>query len=235
MLLKIEDLCAGYGEFRVLNDINMEVEAGKIIGIVGSNGAGKTTLIRSIMGITKVYSGSIFLEDTDLTKIPAQDVVSHGVGLVMEGRGLFSGMTVEENLLIGSINKTAKPKRKEQMELVMKFFPALKDKKNRIAGSLSGGEQQMVAIGRGIMTSPKLLILDEVSLGLAPVIVEQIYNMLDELKKQGLSLMVVEQNVYLCLQVADYAYVIENGRITCSGKGSDLLNDSTIKEKYLGI
>jgi branched-chain amino acid transport system ATP-binding protein len=234
-MLNIKDLSAGYGETQVLRNVNMSIDDGKIIGIVGSNGAGKTTLIRSIMGMTNIYSGSITMNDVELTKIPPQDVVKHGIGLVMEGRGLFSKMTVEENLLIGGINKVSRPHRKEQLKFVLEMFPALKDKMRRMAGSLSGGEQQMLAIGRGLMTTPKLLILDEVSLGLAPMIVEQIYKMLVTLKERGTSLMVVEQNVYLCLEVADYAYVIENGRVTSEGDGMTLLNDSMIKEKYLGI
>lgn len=234
-MLKVDKLCAGYGEVQILRDVSIEIGEGEIVGIVGSNGAGKTTLIRSIMGRTTVYSGSISMEGTELTKVAPQDVVLYGVGLAMEGRGLFSQMSVRENLIMGSISKRAKQNRQTQMEKVLELFPELKNKLNRIAGSLSGGEQQMVAIGRAIMTSPKLLILDEVSLGLAPVVVENIYKMLLELKKQGISLMVVEQNVYLCLKVADRAYIIENGSITGEGCGRDLLNDPTIKEKYLGV
>ncbi len=234
-MLKVDKLCAGYGDVQILRDVSIEIGEGEIVGIVGSNGAGKTTLIRSIMGRTTVYSGSIIMEGTELTKVAPQDVVLYGVGLAMEGRGLFSQMSVRENLIMGSISKRAKQNRKNQMEKVLELFPALKNKLNRIAGSLSGGEQQMVAIGRAIMTSPKLLILDEVSLGLAPVVVENIYKMLLELKKQGISLMVVEQNVYLCLKVADRAYIIENGSITGEGYGRDLLDDPTIKEKYLGV
>lgn len=234
-MLKVDKLCAGYGDVQILRDVSIEIGEGEIVGIVGSNGAGKTTLIRSIMGRTTVYSGSIIMEGTELTKVAPQDVVLYGVGLAMEGRGLFSQMSVRENLIMGSISKRAKQNRKTQMEKVLELFPALKNKLNRIAGSLSGGEQQMVAIGRAIMTSPKLLILDEVSLGLAPVVVENIYKMLLELKKQGISLMVVEQNVYLCLKVADRAYIIENGSITGEGYGRDLLDDPTIKEKYLGV
>ncbi len=234
-MLKVDKLCAGYGDVQILRDVSIEIGEGEIVGIVGSNGAGKTTLIRSIMGRTTVYSGSIIMEGTELTKVAPQDVVLYGVGLAMEGRGLFSQMSVRENLIMGSISKRAKQNRKNQMEKVLELFPALKNKHNRIAGSLSGGEQQMVAIGRAIMTSPKLLILDEVSLGLAPVVVENIYKMLLELKKQGISLMVVEQNVYLCLKVADRAYIIENGSITGEGYGRDLLDDPTIKEKYLGV
>ena len=234
-MLKVDKLCAGYGDVQILRNVSIEIGEGEIVGIVGSNGAGKTTLIRSIMGRTTVYSGSIIMEGTELTKVAPQDVVLYGVGLAMEGRGLFSQMSVRENLIMGSISKRAKQNRKTQMEKVLELFPALKNKLNRIAGSLSGGEQQMVAIGRAIMTSPKLLILDEVSLGLAPVVVENIYKMLLELKKQGISLMVVEQNVYLCLKVADRAYIIENGSITGEGYGRDLLDDPTIKEKYLGV
>ena len=234
-MLKVDKLCAGYGDVQILRNVSIEIGEGEIVGIVGSNGAGKTTLIRSIMGRTTVYSGSIIMEGTEVTKVAPQDVVLYGVGLAMEGRGLFSQMSVRENLIMGSISKRAKQNRKTQMEKVLELFPALKNKLNRIAGSLSGGEQQMVAIGRAIMTSPKLLILDEVSLGLAPVVVENIYKMLLELKKQGISLMVVEQNVCLCLKVADRAYIIENGSITGEGYGRDLLDDPTIKEKYLGV
>ncbi len=234
-MLTINNLCAGYGDVHVLRDVSLTVNEGEIVGIVGSNGAGKTTLIRSIMGLINIYSGSIMMDGIDLTKVPPYNIVSHGIGLAMEGRGLFPGMTVEENLIMGSISKHARQRRKKQFETVLSLFPVLKDKLQRAAGSLSGGEQQMVAIGRALMTSPKLLILDEVSLGLAPVIVENIYNMLVELKKQGISLMVVEQNVYLCLKVADRAYIIENGSITGEGDGQALLNDPTVKEKYLGV
>ncbi len=234
-MLKINNLSAGYGEIQVLWDVSLEIPKSSIVGIVGSNGAGKTSLIRSIMGMTKIYSGTIEMEGHDITRIPPQDAVKYGIGLVMEGRGLFSDMTVEENLYTGALNKRAKPRQKEQLAFVLDMFPALKTRLRQRAGSLSGGEQQMVAIGRGLMTVPHLLILDEVSLGLAPVVVEQIYDMLVELKKTGTSLMIIEQNVYLCLEVADRAYVIENGRISAEGTGEALLHDPTINEKYLGV
>lgn len=234
-MLSIKNLCAGYGDVQVLRDVSLNINEGEIVGIIGSNGAGKTTLIRSIMGLIRVYSGSIMMNGAELTKVPPQNIVMYGIGLAMEGRGLFPGMTVQENLAMGSFSRHARQHRKRQLDMVLSLFPTLQDKLYRQAGSLSGGEQQMVAIGRALMTSPKLLILDEVSLGLAPVIVEKIYDMLVELKKQGISLMVVEQNVFLCLKVADRAYIIENGSVAGEGDGQTLLNDPTVKEKYLGI
>ena len=234
-MLKIENLNAGYDDVQILRSVSLTVDEGEIVGIVGSNGAGKSTLIRSIMGLIKPMSGSINMDGVELTKIPPYKVVDSGIGLVMEGRGLFPEMTVEENLITGSISKLAKPLRKENYEEVLRLFPSLRDKTTRFAGSLSGGEQQMVAIGRGLMTAPKILILDEVSLGLAPVVVEDIYNMLAQLKQKGMSLVLVEQNVFLCLKEADRAYVLENGKIVAEGKGEELLRDPEIKNKYLGV
>lgn len=234
-MLKIEKLHSGYKDVPVLRDISLTAGEKEIIGVVGSNGAGKTTLLKTIMGLIQPTSGTIEFFGQDITVLPTYKIADLGLGLVFEGRRLFTNMTVIENLMVGGSSKKTKPFRKDKMAEMFDVFPKLKERRNQQAGSLSGGEQQMLAIARSVMGCPKLLMIDEVSLGLAPVVVETIYEMLDKIKETGMTLIVVEQNINLCLKFVDRAYVVENGKIAAEGGGKELLLDSSIMDKYMGI
>ncbi|MGI6746815.1 MAG: ABC transporter ATP-binding protein [Anaerovoracaceae bacterium] len=234
-MLKIENLNVAYGDVQVLWDVNMEVEDGKIVALVGSNAAGKSTTINTISGLMKPMSGSIIFNEHKLHEMNSWDIPKVNVIQVPEGRKLFSHMTVRENLELGSMVPEAKKKRKETMEMVFELLPDLKMKENSLASELSGGQQQMVAIGRGLMGNPKLLMLDEMSLGLAPLLVEQTFEIVKKINATGTTILLVEQNVQQSLAIADYAYVLENGRIVMSGLGKDLLADENLKKSYLGM
>lgn len=234
-MLKIENLNVSYGDVQVLWDINMEVEDGKIVALVGSNAAGKSTTINTISGLLKPMSGSIMFNEHKLHEMNCWDIPKVNVIQVPEGRKLFSHMTVRENLELGSMVPEAKKRRKETMEMVFELLPDLKMKENSLAGELSGGQQQMVAIGRGLMGNPKLLMLDEMSLGLAPLLVEKTFEIVKKINETGTTILLVEQNVQQSLAIADYAYVLENGRIVMSGAGKDLLADENLKKSYLGM
>lgn len=234
-MLQVEKASAFYGEIQVLYDVSLNVNKGEVVGLVGANGAGKSTTLKMISGLKSPVSGRIMFEGEDISSIPAHKIVELGIAHVPEGRRLFPYLTVLENLEVGSYLPVPKKKRKETLEMVFELFPRLKDRQRQLAGTLSGGEQQMLAIARGLMSRPKLLMLDEVSLGLAPVLVEKIYEMIGEIKKQDISILLVEQNVHLCLNFVDRAYVLENGRIVLSGKGKELLKNEYLKKAYLGI
>ncbi len=234
-MLKIENLNVAYGDVQVIWDLNMTVEDSKLIALVGSNAAGKSTTINTICGLIKPKSGVIDFDGHDLTKMNAWDIPSLGVIQVPEGRKLFAHMDIVENLELGSMTKEAKPYRKETMQQVFDMFPVLFEKKQLKAGELSGGQQQMLAIGRALMTKPKILMMDELSLGLAPVLVEQIFESLDEIRKTGVTILIVEQNVQMALEICDYAYVLENGRIAMEGDGKVMLQDENLKKAYLGM
>ena len=234
-MLKIENLNVAYGDVQVLWDVSLEVADGTVVALVGSNAAGKSTTINTISGLIKPKSGSIVFDGHELHKMQPFDVPGVGVIQVPEGRKLFSHMTVRENLEMGSMTKAGKAQRKENMEKVYEILPDLKPKEKQLACELSGGQQQMVAIGRALMNSPKLLMVDELSLGLAPILVEKTFEILNEIKKQGTTILLVEQNVQQSLQMADYGYVLENGRIVMEGKCEDLRNDENLKKAYLGM
>lgn len=234
-MLKIENLNVAYGDVQVLWDVNMEVEDGKIIALVGSNASGKSTTINTISGLMKPKSGSIVFNDHKLHEMNCWDIPKVNVIQVPEGRKLFSHMTVRENLELGSMVPEAKKMRKERLEVVYELLPDVKMKENSLAGELSGGQQQMVAIGRGLMGNPKLLMLDEMSLGLAPLLVEQTFEIVKKINATGTTILLVEQNVQQSLAIADYAYVLENGRIAMQGTGSELLADENLKKTYLGM
>jgi branched-chain amino acid transport system ATP-binding protein len=234
-MLKIENLNVAYGDVQVLWDVNMEVEDGKIIALVGSNASGKSTTINTISGLMKPKSGSIVFNDHKLHEMNCWDIPKVNVIQVPEGRKLFSHMTVRENLELGSMVPEAKKTRKERLEVVYELLPDVKMKENSLAGELSGGQQQMVAIGRGLMGNPKLLMLDEMSLGLAPLLVEQTFEIVKKINATGTTILLVEQNVQQSLAIADYAYVLENGRIAMQGTGSELLADENLKKTYLGM
>ncbi len=233
-MLEVKNLTVRYGAFLALSDVSLKVEDGQVVSIVGANGAGKTTLINTISGLVTPISGEIYLDDQKLTGMKGYEIARLGVAQVPERRKLFPEMTVYENLLVASIYRRAKKERSKNLEEVFSLFPVLKERRNQLAMTLSGGEQQMLAIGRGIMASPKILMLDEPSLGLAPILVQQIFRIVQELKKRGLTILLVEQNVRHSLRVADYAYVLETGKVVLEGLGKDVLNDPHTVEAYLG-
>ncbi|AFM01716.1 MULTISPECIES: ABC transporter ATP-binding protein [Desulfitobacterium] len=234
-MLKVKSLNASYKDLQVLWDVSFEVRKGEFVVLLGANGAGKTTILNTISGIVTNKSGVIEFMGTDIAKLPGYKVAAQGIIHVPEGRRLFPEMTVKENLEMGSLFPEAKAKRKETIKKVFDLFPILQEKQNQEAGNLSGGQQQMLAIGRGLMALPNLLILDEPSLGLSPVLVSQIFDIVKEINQQGVTVLLVEQNVAKTLSMCDRAYVLENGRVIMEGQGQELLNNEHIKEAYLGI
>ena len=234
-MLEIRGLTAGYGDVTVLWDVSLTVPKGEIVALVGSNGMGKTTLLRAISGVVRPAAGSIRLNGRELAGLPAHAVASLGVAHVPEGRQLFPQMTVQENLVIGSYLPAAKVNRAQTIERVFGLFPRLRERQAQLAGSLSGGEQQMAAIGRGLMLRPDLLMLDEPSLGLSPLMVQEIFATVTRLRGEGMTILLVEQNVQQALRLAQTAYVLENGRITLHGRASDLLQDPKVHSTYLGL
>ena len=226
MLLKIEDLHTNYGAIHALKGISLEVNEGEIVCLIGSNGAGKTTLVNSIVGIVKSSSGTITF---------AHAMTKEGIGISPEGREVFPELTVEENLRIGAFVVKDENKIKESYERVYELFPRLKERITQQAGTLSGGEQQMLAVGRALMSNPKMILLDEPSLGLAPNFVEMIFGMIEKINKQGVTVLLIEQNANMALQVSQRAYVLENGLVSMSGKASDIANDPMVKKAYLGL
>ena len=234
-MLKVDKVTAGYGVIPVIREIQIEIGTEETVALVGGNGAGKSTLLKVISGLIKPRGGQVFFEDLDLTALPPHRIVDLGVIQVPEGRRIFPRMNVRENLLLGGRNIRARQSVESLMEKVHALFPVLKSKERQEAGTLSGGEQQMLAIGRGLMAMPKLILLDEPSLGLSPLLVRAIFEALVRLKQQGLTILLVEQNVTLSLKVADKGYVIENGKIALSGSGKSLLENRQIRAAYWGI
>lgn len=233
-MLKIDNLKVSYGGIEALKGISLEVEEGKIVALIGANGAGKSTTLRSIVGLVKPESGSIIYQGEDLAKVETKDLVKRGITLVPEGRRVFPNLTVLENLKIGAFYRTDEKNIKEDLEWVYTLFPRLKERTWQLAGTLSGGEQQMLAVGRALMSRPKLLMMDEPSLGLAPLIVKEIFNIIQEIHKQGVTILLIEQNANVSLKIADEAYVMETGLITLKGTGKELLNNEEVKKAYLG-
>jgi branched-chain amino acid transport system ATP-binding protein len=234
-LLDVVGLCAGYGDVPVLRGIDLSIPAGSITALIGANGAGKTTLLRAISGIIPTDTGTIRYDGRDIVGMPPQDIVRAGLVQVPEGRRLFPEMSVLENLLVGSSSPVARPKRDENLAMVLELFPKVGERQSQLAGTLSGGEQQMVAIARALMASPRLLLLDETSLGLAPIVVDEIFVAVRRLAAQGLTILVVEQNTALALEVADHGYVLEQGHFAIRGAASSLMADPRVKQAYLGI
>ena len=235
MLLEIKDLCAGYGDLQVLFNISMNVDEGEVVSLVGSNGAGKTTLLRILSGLEPVKSGTITYRGEDLTRIKAYEKADHRIAHIPQGRGILGCLSVRENLVMGAYPKAARAALEENIQKSFEMFPILKERQNQMAGSLSGGEQQMLAIARALMISPKLLMLDEPSLGLAPIVVKDMFEIISNVAKQGVSILIVEQNLNQALSVADRGYVLETGQIVMEGKASDLLANEQIQAAYLGI
>jgi branched-chain amino acid transport system ATP-binding protein len=233
-LLELKSVAIGYGHHRVLEDINLTLEGGEIVTLLGANGAGKSTLAKAVSGLLRPLSGSILLDSVPIEALPPAERLRRGIAHVPEGRQIFAGMTVAENLALGAYATPAKDTT-AQLEKVWALFPMLRERMNDIAGNFSGGQQQMLAIARGLMARPKILVLDEPSLGVAPLLVADIFRLIVALREQGITILLAEQNARQALSIADRGYVFENGRITLSGAASDLLNSREIAERYLGM
>lgn len=234
-MLELEKVEAGYGQFRVLHGVDMHVDKGEIVALVGPNGAGKTTTLRTILGMTTLYGGDIRYQGKSITKLPTHKRVELGITMVPEGRGLFNYLTVYENLLAGAYTREAWEKKEETMEWVFQLFPRLKERRDQVAGTLSGGEAQMLAIGRALMSRPKLLLMDEPSLGLAPIIVLEVFDIVKKLRDEGVTILLVEQHVKHSLEISDRAYVMEMGRIVMQGPAKELLQSEELKKAYLAL
>jgi len=234
-MLSVESISCSYGKVEALRDVSLSVERGRVVTLLGANGAGKTTTLKAISRLLRLTGGRIVFDGHDIGRTPPERVVRMGIGMVPEGRLVFPGLTVRENLRMGAYIRRDKSAIARDLERMYAFFPVLKERSNQIASTLSGGEQQMLATARGLMSRPQLLLLDEPSLGLAPVITEEIFAFLTELRKEDITILLVEQNAHMALQVADYAYVLETGSIVLEGKAADLLQDTKVQESYLGI
>lgn len=233
-MLKVENLVVNYGMIQALKGISFEVNEGEVIALIGANGAGKTTTLQTISGMLSPTSGKVLLEGTDITKIPGHKIVSMGLAHVPEGRRVFGGLTVLENLKMGAYTRSSKTEIAESFEKIYASFPRLKERQNQLAGTLSGGEQQMLAMGRALMSKPRIVLMDEPSMGLSPIYVDEIFNIIEEISKAGTTVLLVEQNAKKALAIADRAYVLETGNIVLSGDADALMNDDSIKKAYLG-
>lgn len=233
-MLEIKNLNVHYGVIQALKGVDLEVKDGEIVSLIGANGAGKTTLLHAISGILKISDGSILLDGKELTKTSAKQIVKSGITQVPEGRRIFSGMSVYENLLMGAYLRKDKNQIKQDLEDIYQRFPILKERKNQDASTLSGGEQQMLAMGRALMAKPKILLLDEPSMGLAPILVKEIFKIIQDINASGTTILLVEQNARMALSIAHRAYVLENGKIVLSGTGKELSESEDIQKAYLG-
>ena len=233
-MLKLKNIDLYYGGIHALKDLSLEVKKGEIVTLIGANGAGKTSTLRAISGLEPYKNGTILYNDKDIKKIPVNKIVSLGLSHVPEGRKIFANMTVYENLLLGAYLRKDTKEIQEDLDDVFLKFPRLKERKKQLAGTLSGGEQQMLAIGRALMNRPDMLILDEPSMGLAPIIVKEIFNIIVEINKNGTTILLVEQNANMALSIANRAYVLENGHITLSGDAKEISNNEAVKNAYLG-
>ncbi len=233
-MLEIRNLSVHYGGIHALQGINIDVPEGKIVTLIGANGAGKSTTLRSIVGLVKASGGTVSWNGMNLLGMQTKDIVAKGVVLVPEGRRIFPNLTVDENLQLGAYARNDKPAVLKDKEEIFKLFPRLKERISQKAGTLSGGEQQMLAVGRAMMTKPKLLMMDEPSLGLAPLVVKMIFEIIKTINKEGTTVLLIEQNAKAALEVADYGYVLETGRIILEGKGKELLADDRVRKAYLG-
>ena len=234
-MLDLKGINAGYGSFQALFDISLTVNAGEAVSVIGPNGAGKTTLMRVISGMTAPFSGEMEMEGKSLSSFPPHQIVELGIAYVPENRRLFPAMTVEDNLKLGAFAKTARGDSAKNLEFVYELFPRMKERRSQLAGTMSGGEQQMCAIGRAIMSGPKLLLMDEPSAGLAPVVVQQVFSLVRRIREEGYTVLIVEQNVQQVLQVVDRAYLLEAGQLIDSGKSEDLLESETVRKAYMGL
>ncbi len=233
-MLKVENLVVSYGMIEAIKGISFEVNDGEIVTLIGANGAGKTTTMHTISGLLKPVSGSILLDGKDITKVPSHQIVSMGLAQVPERRRVFALETVEENLELGAYSRKDKAAIEADMEAVFEKFPRLKERRKQLAGTLSGGEQQMLAMGRALMAKPRIMLMDEPSMGLSPLLVHEIFRIIEEINKQGTTVLLVEQNAKMALGIADRAYVLETGKITLEGTGEQLANDERVRKAYLG-
>jgi branched-chain amino acid transport system ATP-binding protein len=234
-MLEIRKLSFAYGDLQVLWDVDLEIKQGEIVTVVGANGAGKSTILRNVSRMVKPGSGSIRFLDEELGRLQSHEVVARGLIQVPEARRIFSEMSVEENLRMGSYLPAVRPDRARNMERVFSLFPRLAERRRQLGGTMSGGEQQMLAIGRGLMANPKLLLLDEPSLGLSPLFVRNIFEIIKQINAQGTTIMLVEQNVYQSLRISHRAYVLETGRVVLTGSGAELLDNDHVRKAFLGI
>ncbi|WP_300780730.1 ABC transporter ATP-binding protein [Enhydrobacter sp.] len=235
MLLEVRNLHVGYGDAPAVWDVSLDVDAGEIVSVIGPNGAGKTTLINAIAGLLRYRRGELRVDGRDMSRVKSHDYCGHGIALVPEGRRLFARMSVEENLELGCYRAAARTARTRSLERVYELFPILRDKRRQPAGELSGGQQQMVAIGRALMARPRIVLFDEPSLGLAPAIVDDMFDIIARVRDDGAAVLLVEQNVLKAIDIADRAYVLEQGRIVTAGLPADLLQRPHIREAYLGV
>ena len=233
-MLEVKDLQVYYGMIQAIKGISFEVNQGEVIALIGANGAGKTTILHTVTGLLAPKAGSIMFEGKDITKIPAHKIVSMGMAHVPEGRRVFAQLSVYDNLKMGAYTRKDKTEIEESLEMVYKRFPRLEERKNQMAGTLSGGEQQMLAMGRALMSKPKIILMDEPSMGLSPIFVNEIFNIIQEVSASGTTVLLVEQNAKKALSIADRAYVLETGSIALSGDAKVLMNDDSIKKAYLG-
>ncbi len=234
-ILELQGIESGYGEVQILWGVSMRLEEGRLTSLVGSNGSGKTTLLRTATGLTPAWKGKVLFEGKDVTHLPPHEKAQMGLVLVPEGRQLFTDMTVVENLEMGATPAAARADYRQNLEWVFELFPRLQERRNQIAGTLSGGEQQMLAIARGLMSKPKLLMFDELSLGLSPLLVMNLFEVLRKLQGQGQTMLLVEQNIQMALAVSDYAYVLSNGRITIEGPAKEVRAMESVRQAYLGL
>ena len=233
-ILNVNNIAVFYGSIRAIKGISFEVNEGEVIALIGANGAGKTTTLHTITGLLSPKKGSVIFEGKDITKVPAHKIVSLGIAHVPEGRRVFAELTVYENLKMGAYTRKDKDEIEKTLEMVYKRFPRLEERKNQLAGTLSGGEQQMLAMGRALMSHPKIIVMDEPSMGLSPILVNEIFDIIQEVSKGGTTVLLVEQNAKKALSIADRAYVLETGRIVLEGDAKVLMNDDSIKKAYLG-
>ena len=233
-MLQIKDLCVKYDNIQVLHGISMEIREGELVALIGANGAGKTTTLTTISGVKRAFAGEISYNGKNITKMSTDEIVKSGIIQVQEGRQIFSRMTIEENLVLGAYTEKNPARQKENMEKGMDMFPILRERRKQLAGTLSGGEQQMLAIARALMGNPRMLLLDEPSMGLSPLMTEQVFEAIQKLNSTGTTILLVEQNAYDALEISHRAYVMENGVITREGSSSDLMQDPAIKRAYLG-
>lgn len=233
-MLEIKDLEVYYGVIQAIKGISFEVNEGEIISLIGANGAGKTTILHAVTGLLTPQKGSILFEDKDITKTPAHKIVSLGMAHVPEGRRVFSELSVYQNLKLGAYTRSDKGEIEQTLEMVYKRFPRLEERRNQLAGTLSGGEQQMLAMGRALMSNPRIILMDEPSMGLSPILVNEIFDIIQSVSEAGTTVLLVEQNAKKALAIADRAYVLETGKIVMSGDAKELMNDDSIKKAYLG-
>ncbi len=233
-MLEVKDLEVYYGVIQAIKGVSFQVEQGEVIALIGANGAGKTTILHTVTGLLSPKNGHVFFEGKDITKVPAHKIVSMGMAHVPEGRRVFAELSVYENLKMGAYTRKDKSEIEESLQNVYKRFPRLKERRNQMAGTLSGGEQQMLAMGRALMSKPKIILMDEPSMGLSPILVNEIFDIIQAVSQSGTTVLLVEQNAKKALSIADRAYVLETGNIVLEGKAKDLLEDDSIKKAYLG-